>query len=112
MSATDARRGYERAVVRNQLLRYAIELHAQSSDPAVRRRLPRICAIRAVSDANLRMLEQGLGSLTTPAQYEWSRKRSDPGAAQIVAMFGSWEVALNRAGLVGATEAAPVRRVS
>jgi hypothetical protein len=113
MSATHARREYEHAAVRNQLLRYAIELHSQSRDVAVRRRLPRIRAVGAVSDANLRMLEQGLGSLTTPAQYDWSRRRSDPSAARIVAMFGSWEVALNRAGLAGPVEtSAAVRRVS
>ena len=113
MSATDARGEYEHAAVRNQLLRYGIELHAQSSDVAVSRRLPRIRAVGAVSDANLRMLEQGLGSLTTPAQYDWSRRRSDPSAARVVAMFGSWEVALNRAGLAGPVEApAAARRVS
>jgi len=113
MSAGDSGRDYERAAFRNQLLRYAIELHTQSTDPAVRRRLPRMCAVRAVSDANLRMLEQGMGPLTTPAQYDWSRRRSDPDAATIAAMFESWEVALNRAGLIGQRDSpAAVRRVS
>ena len=82
MSATDARREYEHAAVRNRLLRYAIELHAQSSDMAVRRRLPRIRAVCAVSDANLRMLEQGLGLAdhACAVRLEPQAKRSECGA--------------------------------
>jgi hypothetical protein len=71
-----------------------------------------MCAVRAVSDANLRMLEQGLGTLATTAQYDWSRGRCDPSAAEIVAMFGSWEIALNRAGLPQPESSARARRVS
>ena len=99
MSATDARREYQHAAVRNRLLRYAIELHAQratwwcaggSCDRAV-------CA---VADANLRMLEQGLAWRATPAQYDWSgRPATECGANR--RDVGSWEVARNRVGLAG-----------
>jgi hypothetical protein len=55
-----ARGEYEQAAVRNQLLRYGIELHAVER-VAVRRRLPRIRAVGAVSDASVRMLERTWG---------------------------------------------------
>ena len=99
MAVPDARREYERASVRNRLFHLGAELHARSSDGLVRGRLPRIRAVCAVSDAHLRLLEQGLGSLATTKQYDWARRRTEPSAAEIEELFGSWATALDRAGL-------------
>jgi hypothetical protein len=100
MPPPDAHREYERATARNRLFHLGAELHARSHDRKVRARLPRIRAVCALSDANLRLLEQGRGSLVTTNQYDRTRRRTEPSAAQVEAMFGSWRTALERAGLL------------